>query len=151
MQCRSSALPVTVSVWCRKGLRASSLSSYHPKLMRVKPFENYWNPYALYTLLPAVLSSLSLLGMSIYNWKWPLNWRRLSVIEPTFQLLPFQLSRFSNSSWARLPNSFSSCPKQLINFSIKPSISVDQVYFPFVGFSLLKRIVGSSWFSKSTT
>jgi hypothetical protein len=30
----------TLSVWCRKGLRASNLSSYHPKLMRVIPLEN---------------------------------------------------------------------------------------------------------------
>jgi hypothetical protein len=34
--------PQTLSVWCRKGLRTSNLSSYHPKLMRVIPLENLW-------------------------------------------------------------------------------------------------------------
>jgi len=29
-----------VSVWCRMGLWAKNLSSYHPKKMRVMPLEN---------------------------------------------------------------------------------------------------------------
>jgi len=40
-----------LSVWFRKGLRTSNLSSYHQKLMRVIMLENLWNPYELNTLL----------------------------------------------------------------------------------------------------